>query len=142
MNRHRITVAAIFALLVISLVLPASFTPVHADHEEESKIAPRILHQVPPEYPDAERKAGVEGYVLLAVTIEKDGTVGEITITKDVPKHPAFAKSAIAAVKEWKWAPAKDGDEPVAMKVHVPFEFRLDGDGDIKTKKPKKEKKS
>ena len=38
----------------------------------------------------------------------------------------AALAAALDAVRQWIFSPAKQGGNPVAVRVHVPIEFRLD----------------
>jgi protein TonB len=82
---------------------------------------------VMPEYPEAERKAGVEGSVMLEAVIRQDGSVGEITVIEGVDGHPALEQSAVEALKRWRFEPATEDGNPVAMAVQIPLAFRLNG---------------
>lgn len=87
-----------------------------------------------PAYPDAERKAGVEGAVLLACTIGADGAVTKLVPEQEVAGHPAFTEAAIAAVRQWRFEAAREGGKAVACTVKIPVKFKLDSDGKGKAK--------
>ncbi len=89
---------------------------------------------VQPTYPEAERKAGVEGAVLLACTIGADGAVTKLAPEQEVTGHPAFTAAAIAAVKQWRFEPAREDGKAVACTVKIPVKFKLDSDGKGKLK--------
>ena len=54
-------------------------------------------------YPAAFQSARVPGQVTLDAIIHADGTIGDITVLRST--NDAFARSAIDAVKQWKYAP-------------------------------------
>lgn len=89
---------------------------------------PRVVLEsyVAPQYPEAARKNGIEGKVVLDVTVGEDGTVGKITVTEGVPEWPSLEESAQEAVRQWKFEPATEGGEPVEMSVAIPVMFGLD----------------
>jgi TonB family protein len=62
-----------------------------------------LLKKVQPVYPGAFQSARVPGQVTLDAIIHADGTIGDITILRST--NDAFARSAIDAVKQWKYAP-------------------------------------
>lgn len=74
-------------------------------------------------YPDEEEKAGIEGRVVVAVHIGKDGTVLRTKIVKAV--SPGLDQAAIDAIKAVKWIPAEERDKPVAGWAVVPIYFKL-----------------
>ena len=49
-------------------------------------------------YPRGPKQAGLEGYVTMAVTIQPDGTVFNVSVIESNPKR-LFDKAAIAAMK-------------------------------------------
>jgi TonB family protein len=62
-----------------------------------------LLKKVQPMYPVAFQSARVPGQVMLDAVIHADGTIGDITVLRST--NDAFARSAIDAVKQWKYAP-------------------------------------
>jgi TonB family protein len=62
-----------------------------------------LLKKVQPVYPGALQSARVPGQVMLDAIIHADGTIGDITVLRST--NDAFARSAIDAVKQWKYAP-------------------------------------
>ena len=62
-----------------------------------------LLKKVQPVYPPLMQSARVAGAVVLDAVIHQDGTIGEITVVRAT--NAAFAQSAIAAVKQWRYAP-------------------------------------
>jgi TonB family protein len=62
-----------------------------------------LLKRVQPVYPGVFQSARVPGQVMLDAIIHADGTIGEITILRST--NDAFARSALDAVKQWKYAP-------------------------------------
>jgi len=75
------------------------------------------------EYPEAARKAGTEGKVVLYVHISETGEVLKTKVQESV--NPECDKAAIKAIQSVKWDPAKQGDDPVAVWVAVPISFKL-----------------
>ena len=62
-----------------------------------------LLKRVQPVYPGVFQTARVPGQVVLDAIIHADGTIGDITVLRST--NDAFARSAIDAVKQWKYAP-------------------------------------
>jgi len=88
-----------------------------------AKSAPSVAKAVNPDYPAELRKAGVEGRAVLKVEISETGEVSSLELVS--ADKPEFGEAAIAAVKQWKFNPAKDGDKPVSIKVNLPVIFTL-----------------
>lgn len=89
----------------------------------EPKLIPASMAR--PVYPEAERKSGVEGTVILAVDISAAGAVAGAKVDKPVDGHPAFSEAAIAAVKQWRFEPARLDGKPVDIAVKIPVKFAL-----------------
>jgi len=62
-----------------------------------------LLKKVQPIYPAVFQSARLPGQVTLDAVIHADGTIGDITVLQST--NDAFARSAIEAVKQWKYAP-------------------------------------
>lgn len=86
----------------------------------------------PPEYPEEERRAGVEGKTVIEVEVLADGTVGSAQVKQGVPGHPELDRAAVEAVMNWKFEPATRDGKPVGMTVNIPLEFRLDRESSSK----------
>jgi len=85
---------------------------------------PRGGYQLRPSYPSAARRQGIQGTTVLAVHVLIDGRVGEV-IVQESAGHSDLDQAAAGAVRQWRFEPARRGDEPVAMWVLLPIEFRL-----------------
>lgn len=77
-----------------------------------------------PKYPAIARSRGWQGKVLLRVGVSAAGLSESITVHRG-SGHDALDESAIAAVKKWKFIPAKRGNTAVASSVIVPIIFTL-----------------
>lgn len=83
------------------------------------------LHNPRPAYPPMSRRLGEEGRVLLRVRVGADGH----PVAVDVDRSSGFERldeAARRAVGNWRFVPARRGDEPVEGSVRVPVVFRLD----------------
>ncbi|MDP2970958.1 MAG: energy transducer TonB, partial [Deltaproteobacteria bacterium] len=70
------------------------------------------------------RKKGYEGEVLLRVEVLSNGRVREIEVRRS-SGHEVLDRSAIAAVKQWRFVPAKKGETPIPVWVNIPITFQL-----------------
>jgi TonB family protein len=62
-----------------------------------------LIKRVEPLYPSVMQAARMRGHVVLDAIINPDGTIGEVTVLSST--NGAFAQSAIAAVKQWRYTP-------------------------------------
>jgi protein TonB len=81
---------------------------------------------VTPIYPTEERENRVQGTVVLSVDVSAEGTVTNVQVDKPVAGHPAFSGAAIAAVRQWRFEPARSNGQPVAVTISVPVRFALE----------------
>lgn len=81
----------------------------------------RIGGQVP-EYPVIARREDVAGTVVLATTIEKDGSVGNVSV---VSGPPELRRAAIAAVRTWRYLPYLLDGKPVEVRTEVHVVYHL-----------------
>jgi TonB family protein len=68
------------------------------------------------------RKARVEGKVILEAVIDTDGSVIDVKVLRSIP---LLDKSAIEAVRRWKYRPALQQGRPVKVFFTVVVEFNL-----------------
>ena len=83
----------------------------------------RVLSKVDPEYPYALRAQGHQGTVTLAVTVGVDGAAKDIRVVRSDPELDA---AAVAAVRQWRFTPARKDGQPVESTVTAPISFRLE----------------
>lgn len=78
-----------------------------------------------PPYPLAARRLGLEGKVVLRVEILESGSVAQVLVARG-SGHDMLDQSALQAVKQWRFVPARKGGEAVSASVEVPISFRLE----------------
>jgi len=84
---------------------------------------PALLERIDPDYPEAARKARLEGVVILRAVIGTDGRVEDIRLVKSA--LPLLDDSAIRAVRRWRYRPATLNGRAVRVFLTVTAEFRL-----------------
>ncbi len=84
---------------------------------------PKLVKRVEPKYPEAARKDGIQGAVILYVTTDEQGRVAKVEVLKSIP---ALDKAAIDAVRQWQYEPyVEDGKpKPVSFSVTISFKLR------------------
>jgi TonB family protein len=85
---------------------------------------PRYAENPKPSYPREAREKGYQGEVLLRVEVLSNGRVGEIEVTRS-SGHEILDRSALSTVKQWKFIPARKGEEPIPLWVNIPIKFQL-----------------
>ena len=84
---------------------------------------PRLLREVKADYTDDARRRGIKGDVVLEIVVRRDGTVGDVTVLQGL--GAGLEQRAIAAVRQWRFAPATRRGTPVDVIVEVAVEFSL-----------------
>jgi protein TonB len=75
-----------------------------------------------PAYPQEARATGKTGTVILKVTILADGRVADVQVMRgDEP----FASAAVAAVKTWRYQPARYKGLPITVYQMIQIPFKL-----------------
>ena len=83
------------------------------------------LHNPRPAYPPMSRRLGEEGRVVLRVRVGADGHPAAVNVDRS-SSFERLDEAARRAVGNWRFVPARHGDEPVEGSVRVPVVFRLD----------------
>ena len=77
-----------------------------------------------PLYPSASRRMGEEGEVRLRVQVGPAGHAQQIEIYRS-SGFPRLDQAALDTVKQWRFIPARQGEQPIAAWVIVPIQFSL-----------------
>ena len=81
----------------------------------------RLVHRVPPDYPQEAREKGIEGTVSLEILVGPNGTIGQIEV---ISGNPVLTKAAIDAVRQWKYDPTYIKGQAVSVITRVDVSFR------------------
>ena len=95
---------------------PTSLPSLNADY----------LNNPPPTYPPQSRRFGEQGKVLLGVLVNANGGVEQVNLRKS-SGYQRLDQAAQDSVKQWRFVPAKRGDQAVTAWVVVPISFSLEG---------------
>ncbi|OGW81985.1 MAG: hypothetical protein A3G33_04355 [Omnitrophica bacterium RIFCSPLOWO2_12_FULL_44_17] len=100
------------------------------DRAQTSSFTLPYLESIPKPvpYPRSAIRHELEGKVVMALEILKDGSVGR----SHMANSSGFAildKAAMNAVKTWEFHPALKSDKPIVEYIEVPVSFELEGNG-------------
>ncbi len=84
---------------------------------------PRLLQGAQAHYPEMARLAGLQGTVVVVVTVGPAGRVIETAVLKGV--HSLLDRPALAAARKLVFSPGTQRGIPVKCQVAVPFRFFL-----------------
>jgi bla regulator protein BlaR1 len=92
------------------------------DHVSQKDMSGMVVKKVQPVYPEAAKKAGIQGEVKLKATIGKNGDIENL----QVMSGPAeLVPSAIEAVKQWKYRPYMKNGQAAEVVTDVDVTFTL-----------------
>jgi len=83
-----------------------------------------LIYRVQPQYPPLARQARVQGIVVLRAVISRDGKIENLQV---IGGHPLLVKSAMDAVRQWRYRPYYLNNEPVEVETQVTVNFTLTG---------------
>jgi TonB family protein len=96
--------------------------PIHRTSEQQKA---KLITGKRPLYPKHLKEAGIEGSVLLEVTIGRDGKVRKVDSSAETQGHPDFVQPSIDAVTTWEYEPTLLNGEPVEVMTTVRVNFTL-----------------
>ena len=85
---------------------------------------PKKKTHVDPNYPLDEKKAGVDGVVVLEIVVDQKGDVTETDIIRS-SGNGNLDDAAVEAVKQWKYEPGVMEGKPVPVKMVIKVRFEL-----------------
>jgi TonB family protein len=88
------------------------------------EVKPQPVSIPEAEYPEAARKAGIEGLVVVEALVDIDGSVVDARILKP-SGNASLDQAALAAARKAKFSPATGRDPAVQMWVTIPYRFVL-----------------
>ena len=85
---------------------------------------PEVKSRRLPRYPAAAEVEGTEGLVVLRILIDRTGRVGEARVLLAEPPG-VFEDAALAAIRGWRFSPARDEGRPVSVWARQALRFEL-----------------
>jgi len=85
---------------------------------------PHFKTEIKAQYPEAAKRANIEGVVILQVDIDATGAVKMVQLIQGLGY--GCDEAALAAVQQSSFTPAYAGDEPVPVRIRIPYRFKFD----------------
>lgn len=108
-GRGRVLRLSLSLLSVPTLMMALLVLPLHAQIAGDRTVITRIE----PEYPDTLKRLYIGGTVRVEAIVVPDGTVES---TQLIGGNPILGQTAMRAIKQWKYAPAK-GKQTLIVKL-------------------------
>ena len=83
-----------------------------------------LIRRVQPAYPPLARSARIQGQVVLAAVISKEGMIENLRVLEG---HPMLVRAALDAVSQWRYRPYVLNNEPVEVETRITVNFSLSG---------------
>ena len=124
-----------FVPLVASMLIAAVAFPVVAARDSSQpptasplplaavKRLPKVIYKIEPQYTKEAARKKIQGMVLLTLTVDADGIAKDINIIRGI--DAGLDRNAVAAVAQWRFQPASQGNVPVPVRAHVEVHFQL-----------------
>lgn len=82
---------------------------------------PRVTHQVTPQAKPDARGFRLSGSVIVGLIVSSSGEPKDVHVVTSLDKD--VDQTAVEAVKQWTFAPARKGEQPVAVRITVEIRF-------------------
>ena len=99
-------------------------SPISKNIKSRAKYKIGTIENPHPEYPMIARKKGWQGKLLLAVHVDKNGNVLNVHV-KETSGFEVLDKVSIKTLSDWKFLPARLGDNYVEDNLNIPVSFKL-----------------
>jgi TonB family protein len=90
---------------------------------QESVRPPQVLERIEATYPPAALAARRQADVVVEVTVDATGHVVDPKVVTSGGGE--FDAAAVASIERWTFAPATQAGQPIAVRIRIPFAFRL-----------------
>jgi len=128
-NRETINSRKVLLIGIATLGVVVPFAAIQvsgaASASNLSAVAAPAVDQYtsPPLYSDEARSLGVEGKVVLEVTVGGDGKPRDLRVTRGLGF--GLDQNALVAVRDWHFVPGRRNGRPVESSIRVDVEFNL-----------------
>ena len=85
--------------------------------------SPKLVHYVEPEFSPSSKEAFVEGTVKISTVVTREGLATNLRIVSGLNSEED--RTALEAVKQWKFQPGTKAGQPVKVRVTVEVTFHL-----------------
>lgn len=123
---------AVVALSVVSaphvtqLQQSSSAASVNVVQDVSDPTAPVVLARVQPKYTAEALRRRIQGSVGLSVLVQRDGSVGQVRVTRSLDAVSGLDAEAVAAARLWRFQPAVDAQgQPVPVITHLDLTFTI-----------------
>lgn len=117
-------IAGLHGVAVALLALAAAPRVASAQDEPPALTPPRLLRFVPADYPPDAARQGLEAEVVLRIDIDATGRVVDVQVVE--PAGNGFDELALAACRQFEFAPAQRAGQAIAARILYRYRFTLE----------------
>lgn len=103
---------------------PTTAATVPVETVTEPRFNAAYLNNPTPAYPPLSRRLSEQGRVLMRVYVDPQGAPAQVELHQS-SGHPRLDSAAEAAVRRWRFVPARQGSHAIGAWVLVPISFNL-----------------
>jgi protein TonB len=107
-------------IVAVPAQVPAAPVPVRVGGRVPQ---PELLHRVEPDYPRAAVDARMQGVVILETVVGEDGRVIDVRVLRSA--GDVLDRAAVAAIRQWQYAPLELNGTRVRFLLTATVSFRL-----------------
>lgn len=104
---------------------PAATSATSGGETRQASANAAYLRNPAPEYPEAARRRGEHGQVLLRVQVSREGRALQQMVQRS-SGYERLDQSALRAVSRWRFVPALQNGQPTEAWVLIPINFTLE----------------
>ncbi len=117
--------AAVCVLAAMATAAAAQDTGGIYKKGDDGLTMPAAVKEVKPSYTDAAKRERIQGSVTVEAVVQKDGTVGEVTVSRSLDQTYGLDEQAVKAAKQWRFKPGTKDGQAVVVQVEIEFTFTL-----------------
>ena len=99
-----------------AVVVPPGPTP-------QKVSPPRVIYQVEPTFTEAERRARLNGSILINLCVNEQGDPINVHVLRGT--GTTLDEKAVEAVKQYRFAPAMENGEPILVELNITVKFTI-----------------
>jgi protein TonB len=113
----------------VSVLLPSLCLPVLAQTVDRPLqpggdiVAPVLVYQVDPDFPESVRRRHVRGEVIIGIVVNEAGVPQSLHVVRS--SDASFNEYVTNAVRKYRFRPATKSGTPVAVQMDVPVNFQV-----------------
>jgi TonB family protein len=94
-----------------------------AEHIGGTVHAPKLIHNVEPEFNEYARRLKYSGNVQIYLWVDEDGSTSHVSVVR--PAGMGLDEKAVEAVKQYRFSPATRDGKPIKVDLYIDVNFQI-----------------